>query len=282
MGERMRRLQSYGRPTDMTTRMPVVFVSHGAPDALLKAPEAVAAWRMIGQRLPEPAAILVVSAHWEARQPTTSLSGAPETIHDFSGFAPALYRMQYPAPGAPALAERVVALLSASGIASDLHPSRGLDHGAWVPLSVMYPQATVPVTQLSLIRAGGAAQHLALGRALAPLREEGVLILATGAITHNFGWLDWRASADQAPLPQGQAFADWVGARIAARDLPGLVEYRAAPYGVEAHPSEEHFLPLFVALGAAGDDAPERHQPPFSYGGLAMDAYVWRSAPGSA
>jgi 4,5-DOPA dioxygenase extradiol len=264
----------------MSTRTPVVFVSHGAPDALLKAPDAVAAWRAIGQQLPEPAAILVVSAHWEARQPTTSLSGAPETIHDFAGFAPELHRMQYPAPGAPALAERAVSLLSAAGIAADLHPSRGLDHGAWVPLSAMYPQATIPVTQLSLIRHGSAAQHLALGQALAPLRDEGVLIVATGAITHNFDWIAWRAEDGQAPLPKAQAFTDWVGARIAAHDVPALLGYRAVPYGAEAHPTEEHFLPLFVALGAADDGLPERYQPRFAYGGLAMDAYLWRDGVG--
>src|SRR5512139_3339215 len=164
----------------MSVRMPVVFVSHGAPDALLKAPDTVSCWREIGQQLPEPAAILVVSAHWEARQPTASLSGAPEALHDFSGFSPALYRMQYRAAGAPALAERAVSLLSAAGLAADLHPGRGLDHGAWVPLSAMYPQAQVPVTQLSLARNASTAAHYALGQALAPLRDEGVLILASG------------------------------------------------------------------------------------------------------
>jgi 4,5-DOPA dioxygenase extradiol len=262
----------------MAGRMPVVFVSHGAPDALLKAPAAVAAWKAIGQALPEPKAILAVSAHWEARQPTASLAGAPETVHDFGGFAPELYRLQYPAPGAPALAERAVSLLAAAGIGGELHPSRGLDHGAWVPLLAMYPQAEIPVTQLSLIRHGSPVQHLALGRALAPLRAEGVLVVATGAITHNFDWLLWQSGGDAPPLPKAKAFADWVAARIAARDVAALLEYRGTPLGAEAHPSADHFLPLFVALGAAGEDAPERHQPPFAHGGLAMDAYVWRDA----
>lgn len=174
----------------MSERMPVVFVSHGAPDALLKAPDAVNCWREIGQQLSLPSGILVVSAHWESGLPTASLSGAPETIHDFGGFPVALYRIQYPAPGAPALAERAVSLLADAGVAADLHPDRGLDHGAWVPLSAMFPQANVPVTQLALARKGGPAAHFALGHALAPLRDEGVLILASGSITHNFGWLD--------------------------------------------------------------------------------------------
>jgi len=259
----------------MSGRMPVVFVSHGAPDALLKAPDTVACWREIGASMPEPAAILAVSAHWQARSPTLSLAGAPETLHDFSGFPPSLYRLHYPAPGAPALAERSAALLAAAGIAAELHPSRGLDHGAWVPLSAMFPEANVPVTQLSLLRDGSPTAHLALGQALAPLREEGVLILASGAITHNFAWLDLQAQADAAPLPQARAFADWLGGRLAARDVRALLDYRTAPFGAEAHPSEEHLLPLFVALGAAAEAVPRRHQPRFTYTGLAMDAYVW-------
>jgi 4,5-DOPA dioxygenase extradiol len=258
----------------MSARLPVVFVSHGSPDALLNAPDAVACWQDIGQSLPQPAAILVVSAHWEARLPTASMAGAPATIHDFSGFAPALYRMRYPAPGAPALAERVVARLAAAGIAADLHPDRGLDHGAWVPLSAMVPRADVPVAQLSLVRGADAATHLALGRALAPLREEGVLILASGAITHNFDWLDRATGPDAAPLPSATEFADWVAGRWLAQDLTVLADYRAAPHGAEAHPTEEHLLPLFVALGAADGDMPRRYRPRFAYRGLAMDAYV--------
>lgn len=257
----------------MSARMPVVFVSHGAPDALLKAADAVACWREIGRTLPRPAAILAVSAHWQARNPTLSLSGAPETVHDFSGFPAALHRIQYPAPGAPALAEQAAGLMAAAGIAAELHPDRGLDHGAWVPLSAMYPEANVPVTQLSLVRNGDAAAHLALGRALTPLRNEGVLILASGAITHNFSWLDWHDSAP--PLPQARIFSDWVGDRIASHDVPALADYRQAEFGAAAHPTEEHFLPLFVALGAAGTDPALRHEPGFTYGSLCMDAYAW-------
>ncbi len=259
----------------MSNRMPVVFVSHGAPDALLKAPDTVACWRELGKAVSEPTAILMVSAHWEARHPTVSLSGAPETIHDFGGFSPVLHRMQYHAPGAPKLAERVASLLTSAGLAVDLHPSRGLDHGAWVPLTAMYPQANIPVTQLSLTRNASTADNFALGQALAPLREEGVLIVASGAITHNFGWLDWRAEDDQAPLPQARIFTDWVAERLAAQDVPAMLAYRSAPYGADSHPTEEHFLPLLVALGAAGGDSPTRYSPHFAYGGLAMDAYLW-------
>ncbi len=259
----------------MSERMPVVFVSHGAPDALLNAPDAVSSWGQIARLVPEPVAILAVSAHWEAYQPTVSLSARPATIYDFSGFSPKLYSMQYPAPGAPFLAERVKSLLSTAGLAVDLDPDRGLDHGAWVPLLAMYPQADVPVTQLSLIRNADAATHFELGRALAPLRDEGVLIVASGAITHNFAWLNWRAGEDRTPVPQAQVFTDWVAGRLAEQDVSALLAYRSAPYGALSHPSEDHFLPLFVAFGAAADDSPMRHQPDFTYGGLSMDAYLW-------
>jgi 4,5-DOPA dioxygenase extradiol len=262
----------------VAARMPVVFVSHGSPDALLNAHDAVACWGEIGRALPEPTAILAVSAHWEARSPTASLAGAPATIHDFYGFPQALYRMRYPAPGAPALAERAVALLADAGIAAGLHPDRGLDHGAWVPLSAMFPDADVPVTQLSLQHDGGPAAHLAFGRALAPLRDEGVLIVASGAITHNFDWIDRVAGPETTPLPEAARFADWVGECLIAQDIDGLAGYRREPGGAKAHPSEEHFLPLFAAVGAAGDDVPRRLRPNFAYRGLAMDAYVWAAA----
>lgn len=256
--------------------MPVVFVSHGTPDTLLKAPDTVACWREMVQQIPHPAAILAVSAHWQARQPTVSLSGAPQTMHDFTGFLPALYRLRYPAPGAPVLAERVAKLLSASGMATDIHPNRGLDHGAWAPLSAMYPQANVPVTQLALIRDADPAAHFKLGQALTPLREEGVLIVASGSITHNFDWLDWQADAGQAPLPPAQTFTDWVAEQLAARNNAALLAYRSTHDGAQAHPSEEHILPLFVALGVADGNSAYRYRPPYQYSGLSMDAYLWR------
>lgn len=255
-------------------RMPVAFISHGAPDAILTADDAVAQWADMATRIPKPESILVISAHWEARTPTVSLADKPETIHDFSGFPAALHAMTYPAPGATQLARRTADLLGSTGIATALEPDRGLDHGAWVPLTGMYPQADIPVTQLSLIRHGTPAQHLAMGRALFPLRDEGVLILATGSITHNFGWLT-RAKSTAEPLPKARMFNDWVATCIAKGDTAALQAYRTAPHGAEAHPTEEHFLPLFVAVGSAGDDDAFRYQPGMAYGGLSMDAYLW-------
>lgn len=258
--------------------MPVVFVSHGAPDVLLKAPATVACWRAIGESLPRPAAVLVLSAHWEAPLPTVSLAERPTTIHDFAGFPRELYALRYPAPGAPELARRVVQRLGEAGGVARTAAARGLDHGAWVPLSVLFPRADVPVTQLALPHGAAAADLLTLGAALRPLRDEGVLILGSGAITHNFGWLRWDAAEAAAPLPRAAAFADWVGERVAAHDRAGLADFRRTPHGDAAHPSDEHFLPLLAALGAAGDSPAVRHAPPFTYGGLAMDAYVWGAA----
>ncbi len=259
----------------MSERMPVVFVSHGAPDALLMAHDTVECWSEIGRSISSPRAILAISAHWEERVPTVSLSDAPETLYDFHGFSDELYRMQYPAPGAPILAERAASLLSSKAMDSARNASRGLDHGAWVPLSAMYPKADVPVAQLSLARNTGPDFHFDLGRALSPLRDEGVLILCSGAITHNFAWLDWTGK--KAAAPEAETFSDWIGDRIAAHDIKAMLDYRSAPYGAASHPSEEHFMPLFAALGAAENDAPERYRPRFTYGALSMDAYVWRS-----
>ncbi len=257
----------------MPTQSPVLFVSHGAPDALLNAPETLSCWRKIAAKIPTPSAILVISAHWEARVATLSLAAAPETIHDFSGFSRELYDLRYPAQGAPDLAKRVVERLSAEKITVETHPNRGLDHGAWAPLSVLFPQADIPVVQLSLAHNGSPTEHYQLGVALSALREEGVLIVASGAITHNFAWLDWRSQSE--PLPKAQIFTDWVADRLAAQDLPALFAYRTALYGAEAQPTEEHFLPLFVALGAAMGAKPVRYSPPFTYGSLAMEVYVW-------
>lgn len=260
----------------MSSRMPVVFISHGAPDALLKADDAVTCWREISRALPKPKAILVISAHWEAAQATLSLADSPATIYDFSGFAPALYTLNYPAVGAPALAQRTLSLLTQAGIAAQTVPNRGLDHGAWVPLSAMFPNADVPVTQLSLILHQNAAAHFQLGQALLPLREEGVLILCSGAITHNFSWLNWHNQAHSSPLAKAIQFTDWVAEQLILNNSTGLLNYRSAPFGAEAHPTEEHFLPLLVALGAADGAIPTRFRPNFTYANLAMDAYIWK------
>ncbi|WP_295386358.1 class III extradiol ring-cleavage dioxygenase [uncultured Thiodictyon sp.] len=252
---------------------PVLFVSHGAPDLLLDPGATGQRWSELGAALPRPSAILAVSAHWESAVPTVSRATAPQTIHDFGGFPRALYSLRYDAPGAPTLADRVAGLLGAAGIPVSVDPTRGLDHGAWAPLRLLYPAADIPVTQLAIQPQAGPRWHLRLGEALQPLREEGVLILASGAVTHNFAWLTVGATQ---PYPAAAAFADWLADRLAAPGSENLIDYRrTAPQGAAAHPTEEHLLPLFVARGAGGPGAPQRFAPGFIDGGLAMDAYLW-------
>ena len=234
-------------------------------------------WTSLGRSLPRPRAILIASAHWETALPMLTGNPKPSTIHDFGGFPEELYRLQYPAPGAPELAAKAVALLKDAEITAGIDGCRGLDHGAWVPLRFMYPNADIAVVQLSIQSELGAAHHLRLGRALAPLTEDGVLIVGSGHTTHNLR--DWIANRRRdEPMRYAQAFARWLRDRLAERDTQALVDYREqAPDALRAHPSEEHFLPLFVALGAAGEDASaERVIEGYEAGALALDSYLFR------
>jgi 4,5-DOPA dioxygenase extradiol len=263
----------------MNARMPTLFLSHGSPMFAIEPGPVGRAWANLGRTLPRPRAVLMVSAHWETSVPLLTGNAQPETIHDFGGFPPELYRITYPAPGEPALASRCVALLKAAGIAAGIDGSRGLDHGAWVPLRWMYPQADVPVVQLSVQPQLGTAHHVRLGRALAPLTDDGVLIIASGHTTHNLR--DWMTNAQQPQeLAYVRAFSGWLATTLAAHDTEALVAYRErAPEAVRAHPSEEHFLPLFVAYGAAGNDArPERIVDGNVNGALSMDSYLFQAA----
>lgn len=252
-------------------RMPTLFVSHGAPDILLQQGKTLALWKTLGEKLPRPDSILVVSAHWTTSSPLVGSAAHPRTIHDFGGFPQALYQMRYDAPGAVELAYRVETLLSKANIAIQRDPTYGLDHGAWVPLKCLYPNASIPVTQLSVQPGHGTQWHFNVGQALSTLRDENVLILASGSITHNFGWLSAPGSTVFPPAVQ---FSDWVAEKIAQKDIPALLDYRSvAPHGAEAHPTDEHFLPLFIALGASLADDANRFVPEFTYGALAMDIY---------
>lgn len=255
------------------TKPPAVFVSHGAPTLPLENVAARDFLRELARELPKPTAILAVSAHWETDRPTLSTARRPETIHDFYGFPEDLYRLRYPAPGAPALARRASELLTEAAFDTSLDPDRGLDHGAWVPLLLMYPDADIPVTQLSLQSARGPQHHVRIGSALAPLRDEGVLILATGSATHNLRELR-RQEPNAAPAQWADEFAEWLAAAIEQGRVDDLVDYRRrAPHAARNHPTEEHLLPLFVALGAGSRDQGERVHSSYTYGALAMDAY---------
>ncbi|MCR4377168.1 MAG: dioxygenase [Rhodospirillales bacterium] len=267
----------------MNGRFPTLFISHGSPTVLFDDDAAHGFLSGLAAALPKPKEILVISAHWETLKATVSLAAKPETIHDFGGFARALYEVQYPAPGAPALGERAARLLEGAGFDVARDPNRGLDHGAWVPLKLMYPGAAIPVTQLSIQTRLGPLHHLKVGQALAPLRDQGVLIVASGAATHNLqAVFDTRFRLD-APTPDWvAAFAAWLAETLERGDVDDALNYRArAPYAQKNHPSEDHILPLFVALGAAGSASGEAGQAAtarrihasFSFGALAMDVY---------
>ena len=252
--------------------LPTLFVSHGPPTLIIEDVPSARFLRGLGATLEAPEAVLCVSAHWETADPAVSAVAAPETIHDFYGFPDALYRLRYGAPGAPELARRTAALLDDAGIGCALDDARGLDHGAWTPLMMMYPDADIPVTQLSIQRHGDPAHHLALGRAIAALRDQGVLVLASGNATHN---LSERGGRDEPPQPWAQAFDDWLTARVEKGDEGALVDYLAqGPDAARNHPSADHYLPLLVALGAAGPGARGRRlHASFLYATLAMTAF---------
>ena len=253
--------------------LPAIFVSHGAPTLIGEAVPARDFLTALGRNLPRPKAILAVSAHWETPAPRVTTAPRPETIHDFHGFPEELYSLRYPAPGAPEAALRAVELLSAAGFSAATDATRGLDHGAWVPLRLAYPDADVPVAQLSIQPSRGPAHHLAMGRALAPLRGEDILVLGSGGAVHNLSELEWGRH-DNPPV-WASAFDDWLAATLGAGDSTALANYRdRAPYAARAHPRDEHFLPLLVALGAAGDGGRgTRIHAGFTHGALSMAAF---------
>ncbi len=249
-----------------------IFLSHGAPTLAVEETAETRAWAALAGELPRPREILAVSAHWDTDAPMVSSAAKPATIHDFSGFPAELYQQRYDAPGAPALAQRVVKRLADAGIACGIDAARGLDHGAWVPLKWMYPGADIPVTQLSVQSRRGARHHHEMGKALAPLREEGVLVLASGGIVHNLREMQWQA---REPVAWAKSFNDWMAARVASGAIEELLGYRElAPSASRSHPTDEHLEPLFVALGAGGLPA-RRLELGFVLGSLGMDSYVF-------
>lgn len=252
-----------------------LFISHGAPTLPLEDVAARHFLAGLAASMPRPRAILMVSAHWETREPTVNSVERNATIHDFSGFPEALYRQQYPAPGDPALAERVTDLLGGAGLSARIDPARGLDHGAWVPLMLAWPDADIPVVQLSVQSHLGPGHHLEVGRAIAPLAQEGVLIIASGSFTHDLS--SWRVRMGMQEPEWVTNFADWFDiALVEGRTCDLLAYRRLAPNAERNHPTEEHLLPLFVALGAAGTNpTAERLHASTTYGVLRMDAYAF-------
>ncbi|MCO4770224.1 MAG: dioxygenase [Deltaproteobacteria bacterium] len=243
-------------------RQPTLYLPHGGGpcffmDWTMGPPDtwdATAAWlRSIPASLPEPPkALLVISAHWEEASPTLLSGDNPDLLFDYSGFPPHTYKLTWGAPGAPHLASRVAELLGAAGIAHGTNPTRGYDHGVFVPLKVAWPEPTIPTLQLSLVRGLDPSGHIALGRALAPLRDDGVLIVGSGMSFHNM-----RLFGHPVALSVSEEFDRWmrsVCAEPAAVREDHLLAWEAAPEGRTSHPREEHLLPLHVCAGAAGDD----------------------------
>jgi aromatic ring-opening dioxygenase catalytic subunit (LigB family) len=241
-------------------RMPTYYLAHGGgPCFFMEWPGDPHAWDSLGgwlrglrDELPaRPSAIVVVSAHWEAATPTVTANAKPGLIYDYRGFPAHTYELQYDAPGSPALAARVQSLLGAAGIGAAADPERGFDHGVFVPFKLIEPEGHIPIVQLSLVRGLDPAEHLAIGRALAPLRDEGVLIAGSGMSYHNM-----RAMMGQGPIG-GEQFDAWLGSTVAAdgesRDAR-LTKWERAPEARDVHPREDHLLPLMVVAGAAGSD----------------------------
>ena len=255
----------------------VLFVPHGAPTFALNPGAAGAAMRQVAQQLPAPRAIVVVSPHWETALPTVGLATHPETIHDFYGFPAPLYDLNYPATGCPEAAREVVAALQAHGFEVQTDPQRGLDHGAWIPLRQMFPDADVPIVPLSMQTHAGPEHAFRVGQALSGLAEKNIWVIASGNITHNLR--DWHVAASthgQTPAYVHQ-FADWVAEKLSAHDVSALLNYRQlSAEGRQAHPSEDHLLPLYVALGAAGAGAtPQTFYRGVSDYVIAMDGYAF-------
>lgn len=250
---------------------PSLYISHGSPMLALEPGASGPALARLAAEIPKPKAIVIVSAHWESNELLVSGNPQPETWHDFGGFPQALFDVQYPASGDPQLAADVVELLKAADLPAHIDAKRPFDHGVWVPLTLMYPQADIPVVQVSLPTRGGPALQTLVGHALASLREHGVLLIGSGSITHNLRELDWHAGPESVE-PWAKSFRDWMIEKLAANDGAALHDYRQqAPNAARNHPSDEHLLPLYFARGAGGEFS-IAHQG-FTMGALGMDIY---------
>ena len=268
-----------------TSTLPIFFVSHGGgPWPWMKEQTGHAYERLAAslRQMPQqvgstPRAVLMISAHWEERDFSVMSNPRPPMVYDYSGFPEHTYRISYPAPGAPELAERARGLIEGAGLVARLDAERGFDHGMYAPLAVAYPEADVPVVQLSLKRGLDPQEHLAVGRALAPLRREGILIVGSGLSYHNL-----RAFGAAARGPS-MAFDQWLQRTLLdttpADRAAGLIDWEQAPAARLAHPREEHLLPLMVAVGAAGDDAARciYHEDEF-FGGIAVSSFMFGGA----
>jgi 4,5-DOPA dioxygenase extradiol len=260
----------------VTAHLPPVFIGHGSPTTAIRDTAAHRFHQAFGRdyetRHGRPKALLVVSPHWMTRVPAVSGAAQPVTVHDFGGFPDALYRLRYAAPGAPDVARRVAELVPGTVVV----PDQGLDHGAWMPLLLAWPEADIPVSQLAIQPHAGPSHHYRLGQALAPLAEEGVLVFASGNVSHNLR--DAMRNFDRedvAPPAWGAAFDTWLDEKLAEGDVPALLDYRRqAPGADQAQPQDDHLLPIYVALGAAGPRARgHRLHRSWDYGSISMSSW---------
>ncbi|NGN99831.1 dioxygenase [Grimontia sp. S25] len=259
----------------MNKTQPVLFLSHGGPTLAVDNSDASRFMKSLGGTLNKPKAIVIFSGHLDSDDDVVITSGAsPSVIYDFYGFPKPLYELTYPAPGAPDLAYKIADMVSASGYSAVLDEDLGWDHGVWIPLRLIYPDADIPVVQVSISSKQGAKMNYELGKMLAPLRKENVLLIGSGAITHNL-----REIFSRQKTPNGsamaEAFTDWIAHKLENKDHEAVVNYLTdAPNARFNHPTDDHFLPLVAALGASGeDDAVRIHQSWQDDKLLAMDAY---------
>lgn len=261
-------------------RMPSLFISHGAPNFILSESPARNFLLGLPAQLPaRPNAIVMVSAHWVTPQPRVTKVDVNSAIHDFGGFEDELYDLQYAAPGSPEIAEKIRSAFQTAGIPCEFDGRRGLDHGAWIPLMLSWPDTDIPVIQLSMQPGMAPPYHFEIGRKLRFLRDEGALIIGSGSLTHDLH--SWMLSRNDPNAEQPQwvkSFADWMSSKIETGDTQSLLDYRTlAPHAVQNHPTDDHILPLFIAMGA-GDGEPGRslHRST-THGVLRMDAFRFGS-----
>lgn len=256
------------------TIAPALFISHGAPTFAVEPGRLGPKLAELGQRLGDVKALLIASPHWQTANVSVMTTASPRTIHDFGGFPEHLYRLQYPVSGHPALAAEVGRWLADMGCSVHLDHQRGLDHGAWVPLTYLAPEGRIPAFQVSLPADLDAVRALRLGKLLAHWRQHGVVIVGSGSLTHNL--YEFRQHARDAE-EYAQEFTRWVRRTIEHRDEQSLIEYRSkAPHAQRAHPTEEHFLPLLVAFGASHDEeAMDVLEGGVTHGVLSMESYAW-------
>jgi 4,5-DOPA dioxygenase extradiol len=268
-----------------TAPLPSLFISHGSPMIALQPGAAGAFMQRLGPAIDaafgRPRAIVVASAHTLTREPVLLAAAQHTTVHDFGGFPDALYALQYNAPGAPELAQQVAQHVRDAGLPVQVVPEGGLDHGIWMPLRFAYPDVNVPVLPLGFPPDASPARLFALGRALAPLRARGVLVIGSGSITHNLRLAMRQANSDAPEMPESAAFRQWFADRSAALDHDALLHYRErAPHAALMHPTDEHLLPWYVAAGAGAEGPIVRVHDSVTMGCLGMDAYAFGpSAP---